>query len=79
MGGIKMNLSDRRVVAFREWAERRFAIGSGGYPEGEDLLSVVMDAVDARERMWREFEADIMQPEMHPEFASYLRRAMGVE
>lgn len=43
-----MNLSDRRVVAFRQWAEDRFCIGSGGYPEGEDLLSVVMAAVDER-------------------------------
>lgn len=45
-----MDLSDRRVVQFREWAERRFAIGSGGYGEAEDLLSVVMRAVEARER-----------------------------
>lgn len=43
-----MELSDRRVVLFREWAEKRFAIGSGGYPQAEDLLSVVMAAVDAR-------------------------------
>ena len=43
-----MNLSDRRVVAFRQWAEDRFAIGSGAYPQGEDLLSVVMKAVDER-------------------------------
>jgi hypothetical protein len=41
-----MNLSDRRVVEFRQWAEKRFAIGSGGYPEAEDLLSVVMAQVD---------------------------------
>ena len=41
-----MDITDSRVVEFRRWAERRFGIGSGPYPEGEDLLSVVMFAVE---------------------------------
>jgi hypothetical protein len=41
-----MHISDRRVVEFRQWAEQRFQIGSGPYPEGEDLLLVVMSKVE---------------------------------
>jgi len=72
-----MDISDRRVVQFRQWAERKFGIGSGGYAEGEDLLSVVMAAVDARERMYHEMAVDVAKPELDPEFLSFLDRAMG--
>lgn len=72
-----MDISDRRVVQFREWAERRFGIGSGGYGEAEDLLSVVMDAVDRRERLWQESATEALQPQMEPEFLRYMERAMG--
>lgn len=72
-----MNISDRRVVQFRQWAERRFGIGSGGYAEGEDLLSVVMDAVDARERAWQDSATESLQSHTAPEFLKYMERAMG--
>jgi hypothetical protein len=72
-----MNLSDRRVVAFREWAEKRFAIGSGGYPEGEDLLAVVMQAVDERERQWQQQMYDATHMGESPEFLSFLKRELS--
>ena len=72
-----MDISDRRVVEFREWAERRFGIGSGAYPAGEDLLSVVMAAVDAREQAWQDSATQVLQPHMQPEFLRSLERAMG--
>lgn len=71
-----MNITDRRVVQFREWAERRFGIGSGGYAEGEDLLSVVMDAVDRRERLWQESATEALQPHNDPAFLNYLNQVM---
>ncbi len=72
-----MNISDRRVVAFREWAEKRFAIGSGGYPEGEDLLSVVMAAVDERERQWEQRWYDANHVGESPEFVAFLKRELS--
>ena len=59
-----MDLSDRRVVQFREWAEKRFAIGSGGYPQAEDLLSVVMKAVDERLGMVKDDAHSVRQSEI---------------
>lgn len=73
-----MDLSDRRVVQFREWAERRFGIGSGGYGESEDLLSVVMAAVDRAlqvERPMDERLADMaVRTGEDPAFLDWLRR-----
>lgn len=71
-----MDITDERVVEFRRWAERRFGIGSGPYPEGEDLLSVVMHCVDERERQWQEAACNSTTPENEPEFLRYLHRMM---
>jgi hypothetical protein len=70
-----MDITNKRVVEFRRWAERRFGIGSGPYPEGEDLLSVVMFAVDERERQWQEAACDSRTPENSPDFIRYLYQA----
>ena len=71
-----MDITDARVVEFRRWAEQRFGIGSGPYPEGEDLLSVVMFCVDERERQWQEAATSSATPENEPEFLRYLHRMM---
>lgn len=71
-----MELSDRRVVEFRQWAERRFAIGSGGYPDAEDLLSVIMRAVDEREARWLEWAYEFADLGHQPMFEDWLRKAM---
>lgn len=71
-----MDIADARVVEFRRWAERRFGIGSGPYPDGEDLLSVVMFYVDERERQWQEGICNSQTPENDPHFLRYLDRAM---
>lgn len=71
-----MDIADSRVVEFRRWAEQRFGIGSGPYPEGEDLLSVVMFAVDERERKWQDATCEQMTPENAPEFLRYLYQAI---
>lgn len=73
-----MRITDDRVVEFRRWAERRFGIGSGPYPDGEDLLSVVMLAVDARERQWQEAACDHHRPENVPDFVRYLYEACHI-
>ena len=71
-----MNISDRRVVMFREWAERRFQIGSGPYGDAADLLSVVMDAVDARARAWQQGWYEAMRPDLTPAFEAWLKQAV---
>jgi hypothetical protein len=72
-----MDITDVRVVEFRRWAEQRFGIGSGPYPDGEDLLSVVMVCVDDRERRWQEAACEAVHPENAPAFVEYLHRAMA--
>lgn len=72
-----MIITDRRVVAFREWAEKRFGIGSGPYPEGEDLLSVVMIAVDERERQHQQREYDSLHLGESQEFNEWLKKEGG--
>lgn len=76
-----MDITDRRVVQFREWAERRFAIGSGGYGS-EDLLSVVMAAVDARlgveprRDLSQQIDEIAMRTGEDPAFLSWLKHAV---